>query len=66
MDYWRNLNALFGGSMRVYSCYGRFVGEDGSMGLRAGSVYAIDIYRSGGGIVAAAHTTRLRPSGEIG
>ena len=50
MDYWMNLYALLGRSLQVYSCYGRFVGKDGSMGLRTGEVYAIDIYRRGGRI----------------
>lgn len=48
MDYWWNLCVLLGRPLQVYSCYARFVGKDGSMGLRAGGVYAIGVYRRGG------------------
>lgn len=48
MDYWLNLKALLHHSGPVFSCLGQFVGSDGSLGLRAGNVYALDVYRSGG------------------
>lgn len=48
MDYWSNLRALLSHPKPVLSCYGQFIGEDGSLWLRKGQILALKVYREGG------------------